>query len=86
MNPPPLSPDTTPDAARFQFTVLRRLRPGERAAMAMELSDAVRSTLEEGIRKRHPDYTERMVRLAAVRLSVGEEIFRRLCPRIEIKG
>ena len=34
--------------------------------MTMELSDGLRSTIESGVRQRHPDYDEDMVRLAAI--------------------
>ena len=56
-----------------------------RAAMAFELSDNLRAITESGVRMRHPDYTDDMVRLAAIRLAIGERLFREAYPGIEIK-
>jgi len=79
MSSNPLLTDTALEAARFQFSILRSHSSEERVAMAIELSDSLRSTVEEGIRQRHPEYTERMVHLAALRLSIGEELYQRCC-------
>ena len=54
--------------------------------MAMELSDGLRSIIESGVRQRHPDYDEKMVRLAAIRIAIGEELFRQAYPDIEIES
>jgi len=79
-------PDTTEEAARVQFTILRRLGMEGRGAMALELSDNLRAVTEAGVRRRHPDYTEEMVRLAALRLAIGEPLFRQAYPGIEVMG
>ena len=66
----------------FQFCV--KLGMEGRARMAIELSDGLRSIIESGVRQRHPDYDENMVRLAAVRIAIGEELFRQAYPDVEI--
>jgi hypothetical protein len=50
-----LPKDTTLEAARVQFSVLRRLGTVGRAKMSFELSDRLRATLEAGVRWRHPN-------------------------------
>ncbi len=76
--------DTTLEAARVQFSILRKIGMEGRARMTMELSNELRSIIESGVRQRHPDYDENMVRLAATRIAIGEELFRQAYPDIEI--
>ena len=76
--------DTTIEAARIQFSIFRKMGMEGRARMTIELSDGLRSIIESGVRQRHPDYDENMVRLAAIRIAIGEELFRQAYPDIEI--
>lgn len=78
--------DTTLEAARIQFSVLRKIGHVKRANMAIELSDGLRATIESGIRQRHPEYDDNMVRLAALRLAIGEQLFRQAYSNIKVKG
>ena len=78
--------DTTIEAARIQFSILRKMGMEGRARMAFELSDALRSITESGVRQRHPDYDENMVRLAAIRIAIGEDLFRQAYPDVEIES
>ena len=45
-----------------------------------------RSITESGVRQRHPDYDENMVRLAAIRIAIGEDLFRQAYPDVEIES
>ena len=76
--------DTSREAARMHLEVLRRLGIGRRAAMTFELSDDLHRVTEAGIRHRHPDYDDELVRLALLRLWLGPELFRRVHPTVEI--
>ena len=76
--------DTTLEAARIQFSIFRKMGMEGRARMTIELSDGLRSIIESGVRQRHPDYDENMVRLAAIRIAIGEKLFRQAYPDIEI--
>ena len=78
--------DTTLEAARMQFSILRKMGMEGRARMTIELSNGLRSIIESGVRQRHPDYDENMVRLAALRIAIGEELFRQAYPDIEIEN
>ena len=77
--------DTTSEAARIQFSILRRRGVAGRADMAIELSDGLRATIESGVRQRHPDYSDSMVRLAALRLAIGQQLFDQAFPAPEEK-
>ena len=76
--------DTTLEAACMQFSILRKIGMASWARMAIELSDGLRSIIESGVRQRHPDYDENMVRLAALRIAIGEELFHQAYPDIKI--
>ena len=45
--------------------------------MAFQLSETVRAMAEAGIRHRHPEYDGQQVRFALLRVTLGEELFRR---------
>ena len=76
--------DTTIEAARMRFSILRQMGMEGRARMTIELSDGLRSIIESGVRQRHPDYDENMVRLAAIRIMIGDELFRQAYPDVKI--
>ena len=76
--------DTTIDAARKQFEILRRLGPEVRAKMTFELSDNLHSLVEAGVRLRHPDFDEQRVQQEVLRLMVGEALFRQIYPDVGI--
>lgn len=77
--------DTAPEAARVQLAALRAMSGSRRAEIALEMSEAVRQTARAGIRTRHPEYTQEQVRLAFLRLVLGEDIFRRWWPGCEAR-
>jgi hypothetical protein len=65
--------DTTPRAAALQLQLYREAGPSRRVQIAVDLSDAVRQTTLAGIRRRHPEYSERQVRDAFLHLVYGFE-------------
>ncbi len=77
--------DTSREAGRIHMDVLRRLGLARRAAMTFELTDDLHRVTEAGVRHRHPDYDDDMVRLALVLLWLGPELFRRVHPTVEIE-
>ena len=78
--------DTTLEAARIQFSILRKMGLKERARLAFELSDGLRTTVETGVRHRHPDYNDTMVQLGALYLSIDKKLFRQAYPNIKVSG
>jgi hypothetical protein len=60
------------------------MTPEQRDAIAAELSENVRLIAAEGVRRRHPDYNEDQVRLAVIRLQLGEELFAAAYPDCEV--
>ena len=76
--------DTSLEAARVQMAVWERLGPSGRLALALRMSEDVRRLSEDGIRHRHPEYTPEQVRLAAIRLRLGDELFRKAYPGAQL--
>lgn len=76
--------DTTPEAARVQAEVFRRMSPERRLELALQMSDSLRATVAAGVRSRHPALTAEQVRLAVIRLLVGDELFRRAYPGVNV--
>ena len=75
--------DTTIEAARKQFEILRKLDSQVRLKIAFELSDNLRSIVEAGVRGRHPDYDDRKVKQQVLRLMIGEALFKQIYPDIK---
>lgn len=75
--------DTTTEAVRKQFEILRRMGPEARLKTAFELSDNLRSIVEAGIRGRHPHYDEQRIKQEVLRLMIGDALFKRIYPDIE---
>jgi hypothetical protein len=85
MNYSAIPRDTTVDAFWVQVDVLRRLGIEGRARMTFELCEQLRSIVATGIRSRHPDYSDDQVRLAGIRLRLGDELFKKVYPGVEIE-
>lgn len=76
MNPIPV--DTSIEAARKQFEILRRLDAETRVKMSFEMSDNLRSIVEAGVRLRNPEYDEKQINRRVTRLMIGERLFREI--------
>jgi hypothetical protein len=70
--------DTTVEAARKQFEILRRLTPQKRALISFEISDNIRQNVIAGIKKLHPDFTDTEIKKELLRRTVGDELSRKI--------
>lgn len=76
-----VSSDTESGAAAAQSEAFRRMGPEGRLRAALEMSEEMRRVLENGVRGRHPEYSDDEVRLAAIRLNLGDDaLFRAVYP------
>ena len=66
--------DTTPEAARIQANVLRRLGPARRLDIAFELSETVRAMVRERLHAQHTELDEPHLRMALVEELYGIRI------------
>ncbi len=76
--------DTTREAGQVQLAVFRRMPPERRLELALSMSDSLRALVAAGVRSRHPEYDARQVRLAVSRISLGDELFRKVYPGTDI--
>lgn len=76
--------DTSLAAAKAHREVLRSLGIEGRARLFFQLCAQARALTHAGIRRRHPEYDEEQVRLAALKLRVGDELFARAFPGRDI--
>jgi hypothetical protein len=60
--------------------VLRKLGAEGRLLQGFELSEQVRRTLESGIRMRNPGFSPEQVRLATIRVMLGDQLFQQAFP------
>ena len=72
--------DTTLESQAVQLDVLRRLGPSGRAQLAGRLSADARQLTRDGIRSRHPGYTDAEVEIALRRILYGDDLFSRAWP------
>ncbi len=69
----PQSNDTSEEADRFLMDAYRRMSIAEKARRISELNRTVERLAVTGIRARHPEATEREVRLRLAALRYGQE-------------
>ncbi|MBI5495854.1 MAG: hypothetical protein HY904_12590 [Deltaproteobacteria bacterium] len=70
--------DTTPDAARFQAALYDAMDPAARVAVAAAMSDDAREVTMNGIRTRHPEYTDIEVQHALFVILHGPQVVARV--------
>jgi hypothetical protein len=78
-NPPSgralLSRDTSPEAEQRQIELWRRMTPLEKARLVSSISRAAQMFSLAGIRRRHPDASERECSLLLAELKLGKDLF-----------
>jgi hypothetical protein len=72
--------DTTPEAFERQIGIYANMSAQQRLGIGLDLTLLSRSMLRDGIRSRHPEYSEAQVRLAFLRVWLGRELFLRAYP------
>jgi hypothetical protein len=75
--------DTSIDAERVQIDIFRRMAPEQRLKSTIELSQTSRKLLAEGVRKRHPEYSEQQIKYAVFRLLLPYKLFRAAYPSVK---
>ena len=68
--------DTSAEGMAAQLEVYRRMRPAARLQVALELTEMSRKLLADGIRARHPEYSNEQVRLAMIRVWLTPALYR----------
>ena len=63
--------DTSPEAAKIQREIFRRMTPAQRLRMALEMSDSMRNVALAGLRSRRPDLNEKELSRELLRIMYG---------------
>ena len=61
--------DTSPKAEAIQREILRRMSGAERLELAFQMSEDIRRLRLDGIRYRHPEWTDEQVKKELIRLT-----------------
>lgn len=72
--------DTTEEAYELQARLHRSMAPEQRSELALRMSDDIRRIAAEGIRLRHPEYSDRDVRRALVAVLYGVQAAKLVWP------
>ena len=70
--------DTSAAAFERQIEALRGMTPAERVAIAAAMSDEIRVLVEDGIRARHPGYSDAQVANDLAEIILGRELAARV--------
>jgi hypothetical protein len=71
------------DAAWFQ--ALENMGLEGRARLTFQLCDELRSISMSGVKARHPEYSGRQVKLGAIKLAIGADLFRQVYPNEDVE-
>ena len=72
--------DTHAEAHEVQLRLYRAMTPCQRSELALRMSDDIRRVSLDGIRARHPEYSEAEARRALVGLLYGRQTASRIWP------
>jgi hypothetical protein len=72
--------DTSEKAHALQVRLYRAMTPEQCSELALRMSDDIRRIAAEGIKERHPTYSERDVRRALVALLYGKDAASKIWP------
>jgi hypothetical protein len=76
--------DTSLEALSVQFDLWGRLPLAERARRMFQLGHNLETYAASGVRSRHPEYSAEQVRLAVIRLRIGDRLFQEAYPNVEV--
>ena len=72
--------DTSEAAFQAQMAIWDRLGPEGRVALAGRISLSARQLARDGIRQRHPNYSDAQIHRALMHLLYGHEIVQKMWP------
>ena len=69
--------DGSPEAWKAYIDPYRQVSPGEKIRRAMAMTKTVNLLAEAGLRQRFPEAGDRAIFLRRVRMTLGEDLFRK---------
>ena len=73
-----ISRDTNIRTAKIQYSVFKAKSIAERFEITFELSDNLQTISKEGIKSRHPDYAEKQVIKAYLKLILKDSMLNKI--------
>jgi hypothetical protein len=83
VSPAPRIDDTTPEAQRQLVEGWRRMAPGQKLALVLQMSASVRRLAYAGVQRRHPHASPHEQRLRLAQVLFGDELARAAYPELE---
>jgi hypothetical protein len=81
----PIQHDTSPEAHRIQQEVWRAMPGEKRLRLALSWSSWIRRIALDGVRQRHPEYSEWELKLAWLRKTMGDQAFFQAFPDAKVE-
>jgi hypothetical protein len=72
--------DTSEEMEKVQIEILKKMKPEERLKLSLQLFEAEKKLISEGINKRHPEYSKEEVKYALIKVFLGDELFEKVYP------
>ena len=72
--------DTLPEMERIQIELLRKIPPDRKGKIILEFIEFQRKLLIEGIKARHPEYSEEEIFYAFKRVILGDKLYEKVYP------
>jgi hypothetical protein len=73
--------DASPEAWKVYIDLYRQVSPGEKIRRAMAITQTVNLRAEAGLRQGFPEAGDREIFLRRVRMTLGEDLFRKPAAR-----
>ena len=70
--------DTSLEAWKVFLDIQRRMTPGEKIVRSLQHAEFRRSLMMAGLRRRHPDASERQIFLMYARQKLGGDLFEKV--------
>jgi hypothetical protein len=75
--------DTTRDAFLKQMEIFKNMPSEKRFGLTSDLIVYSRELSKMGIKKRHPEYSEEDIKLTLIKITLPDEIFKKVYPRVK---
>lgn len=81
----PIPMDTPWEVMKIRYKVFSKMSMEQKAKITFGMCDEIREVSKSGIRDRHPEYNEKQVQLALIKLTIGKKLFAKVYTNIEIE-
>jgi len=72
--------DTHSKVEKVRLRIFRKMEPEKKLELSFMLCELVKAFLKEGVKNRHPEYSDDEIELAVQKILLGEELFKKVYP------